>query len=420
MDLNTLANDPRNPFNAAIEIFKMSAKIKNVLINDFFDCDLTLLSLDDFLQLVQRKYPAESSEIFDFVKSFESYTRHKFSKQVPSIIENLRRFVEPLMRQSEILARISSRNSSSNMEKKGIVISKLMECSHWIEDYYNAVKGNYHDDFSPLAENFFEQTRLDPFDMALCKISIPQNFNRNITIGFDTAQNCFNMYSNRLNYIDQQKAAKIKADIQYILDMIKPNDFDYTIANIATQYISNAKDYIEAANDYRPFLKRNNGYYTNATLLSRYIEHYISDECEKSRRYLIKTGFDFEKRMKKEIDSLKYLDTNIKRTQTHREFDVVIQNRQTKDIINIQCKNFSINLYKYKKDPAFAARRLSRVMTRLQNALKKEISREKELIQELNKRGIRYNNIKHWVVSKHQIPSNDTIMDYEHFLRKIQ
>ena len=135
-------------------------------------------------------------------------------------------------------------------------------------------------------------------------------------------------------------------------------------------------------------------------------------------RCQIKAGFLFEKRMTNEIPLQRYDIIDIKRTKNHREFDVIIQNKITKDIINIQCKNYALHLYKFSKDASQTRKRVEYVMNLLLKALNKEIKREPDLVNELKRRNINYNVVKHIVVSKQQIPSNDDIMDYSHFIEK--
>ena len=120
-----------------------------------------------------------------------------------------------------------------------------------------------------------------------------------------------------------------------------------------------------------------------------------------------------------EIPLQMYDIIDIKRTSNHREFDVIIQNRITKDIINIQCKNYALHLYKFSKDASQTRKRVEYVMNLLQKALDKEIKREPDLVNELKRRNIHYNTIKHIVVSKQQIPSNDDIMDYSNFIKNM-
>lgn len=419
--MQALAMNSLNPFQASVEIFEGATRVKNIFINDYFmqESFLKYLPITDFLTQAQKKYPYEYDSVYKLVRCFNAFNKSIYKGQIIPCADCLRMFSENLMRHSEILMRLSSQNTSSNPMKLEDTCIELMRRKNWIDQYYNQAASNYTGcEFTPLVDNFYESNRLEPYDLAIVDKSLQKDFIRNKTIAFDTAFNSRDIYCKRLQFIDKTAASNIQADFDFILSFCTPSEFSIVKKNIPDRFISKPSNVYEAINDYTPFIKTEDYYYTNATLVSRYIANRTSNTCEKNKKYQIHSGFIFEQRMKNEFNKNKYDLIDIKRTHTHREFDVIIKDKSTFNIINIQCKNFAINLYNYRSDISFAQRRLGRVMSRLQAALQKEISRESALINELQLRNIQYNKIKHIVVSKQQIPSNDDIMDYSHFLTK--
>ncbi len=413
----------QNPFQSSINLFEGSARIINSIYNDFIteqmNGTLKSITIPSFISFVQRKYPSEFDSINSIIDCLDDLNHKIYNNRIMPNLANLMMFAERQLRRSEILFRLSSQNHSTSQMPLKEVSLELEKKSGWIDNYYKTLSSEYPDrDFRPLVDNFYEANRIDPFDLTATGLSNPKDFCRTKTIAFDTAYNCSDMYKQRLRFIPPSQSSKIENDINYVLSFCNKEDYTTVKKDIDCRFVSKPRDLYEAANDYMPFIETAGYYYTNANLVSRFITKLTSEACEKHRKYLIHSGFVFEKRMKEDFDKNKYDLIDIKRTKTHREFDVILINKQSSDIINVQCKNFAINLYQYQADISFAKRRLSRVMKRLEKALTNEIGRETALRQELQRRNIPFNSIKHIVVSKQQIPSNDDIMDYSHFMEK--
>ena len=411
--------DANNPQNAAKDIYNSATKVLNIFNNDFFQVDLRTIPCDDLISCIQSKYPSELALLKKYIESFKTYCYHNIKKGCNPALESLRHFSNIMLGRSEIILRLSAGNPSTKYQKMGLVICDIMNKFDWVNAFYDEVMKNLKQTFDPLIDSCFRASRLDPIDLYACGLAAPLSYNKNISVGFDTAYNCYETYAQRLQFINPNKEQIIKKDIETLLSLLDKSSFDVCLNSINLKYISSVNNVYEAANDYKPFVKTNQGYYTNATLVCKYIENYISNACESSKRYQIKAGFLFEKRMINEIPLQMYDIIDIKRTSNHREFDVIIQNRITKDIINIQCKNYALHLYKFSKDASQTRKRVEYVMNLLQKALDKEIKREPDLVNELKRRNIHYNTIKHIVVSKQQIPSNDDIMDYSNFIKNM-
>ena len=422
-NMQTFAMGQQNPFQSSVVLFEGLSKIKNVITNDYFSINSSLnlkaIPISSFLSLIKQKYSSEYSSIYDIVECFKICSQQLFKNRMIPCLDNLRMFSEHLLRHSEILVRLSSHNNSTTRMPLNDVCIGLMKRTKWVDIFYSQITSMYANrDFRPLVDNFYEAQRIDPFDLTIVGLSLPQNFCRSKTIAFDTAYNCKDMYKQRLQFLPSVLSSKICTDIDYVLSFCNVNEYATVTKNVDSGFISKSNDLYEAANDYLPFIETGGYYYTNANFVARYIANHTSSICEKNKKYLIHSGFMFEKRMKNDYDKNKFDLIDIKRTKTHREFDVILKDKGNGNILNIQCKNFAIDLYHYRKDISFAQRRLSRVMKRLEAALRKEIEREPQLVAELQLRKISFNAIRHIVVSKQQIPSNDDIMDYSHFLEK--
>ena len=99
---------------------------------------------------------------------------------------------------------------------------------------------------------------------------------------------------------------------------------------------SKATDYFEAINE-RPAFFKNDGYYHSTVLLIiRYLENLVYEQLKRNRRYRIKAGFVFEKKVKVLLEQYGFISTEIKRIH-QQEFDVICK----KDgcAYNFQCKN---------------------------------------------------------------------------------
>lgn len=106
---------------------------------------------------------------------------------------------------------------------------------------------------------------------------------------------------------------------------------------------SEATEYFEAINERPAFFQHEGYYYSTILLMIRYIENAVYGQLRKNRRYRIKAGFVFEKKVKALLEQYGFKSTEIKRIQ-QQEFDVICM----KDgcAYNFQCKNnyLDINL----------------------------------------------------------------------------
>ncbi len=97
-----------------------------------------------------------------------------------------------------------------------------------------------------------------------------------------------------------------------------------------------ATDYFEALNERPAFFRFNDHYYSNVLLIIRFIENTFYGLLRRNRRFRIKAGFVFEKKVKALLEEYGFDSTETKRIH-HQEFDVIC----LKDgrAYNFQCKN---------------------------------------------------------------------------------
>ena len=315
--MQALAMDSQNPFQSSIQLFEGSSRIINAVCNDFFkeqmNGTLNSISISSFISFIQKKYPFESDSIILIIDCFDNFNRKIHQNSIMSTLCNLKIFAEHQLRHSEILFRLSSQNTSTSQMPLKEVSLELEKRSKWIDNYYKAIASKYSDrDFRPLVDNFYEADRIDPFDLTATNLSNSKDFCRTKTIAFDTAFNCSDMYKQRLQFIPSPQSSKIQNDIDYVLSLCNKEDYAIVRKNVQSRFISKPSNLYEAINDYTPFIETAGHYYTNANLVSRFITNITSEACEKHKKYLIHSGFLFEKRMKEEFNRDKFVLIDIK------------------------------------------------------------------------------------------------------------
>lgn len=86
--------------------------------------------------------------------------------------------------------------------------------------------------------------------------------------------------------------------------------------------IFEGEDYATAINSYQPFVRIGDDLVTNLNLLTRFLNDYRTAVLNPLKRYQIRSGFLFEKKVRAVLEAEGFAGTNIKRIEG-REFDVV-------------------------------------------------------------------------------------------------
>lgn len=163
-----------------------------------------------------------------------------------------------------------------------------------------------------------------------------------------------------------------------------------TIAQRRLVYCGNSFE--EAVNSFAPFITIGRTTMTTVTLLSRFAYSWKTFCLNRIKRFQIRSGFIFEKEVKKALAQQGFVIHEIKRIEG-REFDVVATKKNS--IYNIQCKNNLLDLTRMEQDPKLFVRYNQRLDKYFAQALRKEEERENLLLTKLG-----LSAVKHIVLSK--------------------
>lgn len=156
--------------------------------------------------------------------------------------------------------------------------------------------------------------------------------------------------------------------------------------------IHESEDYSTAINSYQPFVRIDDRLVSNVNLLTRFLNDYKTVALSPQKRFQIRSGFIFEKKVCEVLKAAGFAVTGITRVD-RSEFDVVTTKAGV--IHNFQCKNTLIDTRLIESDPARYAR-INRTMIRsYRRAIRKEVDRE-----QLLKTRLGLESIRHYVVSR--------------------
>lgn len=279
----------------------------------------------------------------------------------------------------------------------------------------------FNKEFSPLEDYFCNPIRLSQLDLIkftnLPKVQNPSRQGKLYSIEElkEMIHNDGVLFSDYgLNHHRHYKMIlKLLDDIipfftnEYFID-IAENDFikiqkKYENLCLCNEY----EDYEEIASSVVPFVKCGSYYYSNNYAVLRFIENEIYSILYKIRRYQIKSGFIFEEKVTQVLEKYGYKrDRSVKRIK-RKEFDVVCVKGDC--IYNFQCKNNYINVKDFGLSYiSMLCNANKRLESLYEKALRKEEKRENLLIKKI---GI--SNIKHFVVSRFPIfTNNPRIINY--------
>lgn len=99
---------------------------------------------------------------------------------------------------------------------------------------------------------------------------------------------------------------------------------------------SDAQSYFDTINERPAFFPFKKCYYSTSLMLVRFIENTMYTQLRTNRRYRIKAGFLFEKKVKSLLEKYGFKDTDVKRIN-QQEFDVICLKKGV--AYNFQCKN---------------------------------------------------------------------------------
>lgn len=164
-------------------------------------------------------------------------------------------------------------------------------------------------------------------------------------------------------------------------------------------FVHEGTDFSVAINGHQPFVRIDDQLVTNVTLLIRFVNDWKNVVLARKKRFQIRSGFLFEKKVSELLGSAGFSVAKVRRVK-RREFDVVAIKEDV--IHNFQCKNVFIDGRLIEGQPARYARYNNAVVRSHQRALAKERGREQLLKDELG-----LPNIHHYVVTRFPVLCDD-------------
>jgi len=165
--------------------------------------------------------------------------------------------------------------------------------------------------------------------------------------------------------------------------------------------IHEGEAYSTAINSYQPFVRIDDQLISNVNLLTRFLNDYKTVALSPQKRFQIRSGFIFEKKVCEVLKAAGFTVTGITRVD-RSEFDVVTTKAGV--IHNFQCKNTFIDTRLIESDPVRYARINKAMIRSYRRAIRKEVGREQLLKTRLD-----LEDIRHYVVSR--FPVLDDALD---------
>ncbi|MBD3817804.1 MAG: hypothetical protein IE912_02660 [Brevundimonas diminuta] len=172
-----------------------------------------------------------------------------------------------------------------------------------------------------------------------------------------------------------------------------------TPARLRTLLIFEGRDYTSAINSYQPFVQIDDLFVSNLNLLTRFLNDYKTIALSPQKRFQIRSGFIFEKKVREVLEAAGFAVKDITRID-RSEFDVVTT--KSGAIHNFQCKNTFIDTRLIDTDPKRYARLNGTLVRSYRRAIKKELKREHLLTAKLG-----MPTVRHYVVSRFPVLTDD-------------
>ncbi len=164
-------------------------------------------------------------------------------------------------------------------------------------------------------------------------------------------------------------------------------------------FIHTGADYGVAINSHQPFVIVGDDLIGNVTLLTRFVYAWRDRVLNRKKRFQIRSGFIFEKKVSAILQEAGFSIAQVKRIK-RREFDVVTTKAGV--IHNFQCKNTLLDGRLVEGEPARYARHNRNIVRAHRNAITKERGREHLLKEQLG-----LEDIRHYVVTRFPVLCDD-------------
>jgi hypothetical protein len=285
----------------------------------------------------------------------------------------------------------------------------------------NKLTGNYH--YQPLDELFLEPERISIVDQMTFRneqinqldlLSVPKNkvFSiselKNSILLIESAYLFYEIQDSDFQIFKEVIFLLLENSIDDYFISIAKEDFQKIISNysnsqqtkIYNYLLNNTKDYFENLNSFHPLIELNSTYISNVNLLMRFLYYFKNVFLNRKKRFQIHSGFVFEDIVKNELSRFGFDVTDIKRIN-RKEFDVVTIKNGI--IYNFQCKNNLVDL----TNIISSQKKFIRYNRYLVNYYNKALYKE-ELREALLKNELKLKTIKHFVISRFPIITNNT------------
>lgn len=164
-------------------------------------------------------------------------------------------------------------------------------------------------------------------------------------------------------------------------------------------FVHEGADYGVALNSHQPFIRIGDDLVGNVTLLTRFVYAWRDRVLNRKKRFQIRSGFIFEKKVRAILEPAGFVVAEVKRIK-RREFDVVTTKAGV--IHNFQCKNTLLDGRLVEGEPARYARHNAKIARAHRSAIAKERSREQLLKDQLG-----LSEVRHHVVTRFPILCDD-------------
>lgn len=293
--------------------------------------------------------------------------------------------------------------SDFEMDSDGTIAKRNFEYDH-LEGFF----------IEPERLSLLDQIELRP-DIVVSKQMLPKSNNKlfsfsevaNAMALFEGAFDKYKLQNNieykELSLLMCEIAIFLKDDFHIIIDEDVFNDIAAKYNTLKLFNISD--DYFENLNNYSSFQKVEGQFYTTVVLLTRFVYRTLSQSLLNNRTFQIHSGFIFEDKVSKILETKGYKPTGITRIN-RKEFDLITI--KDNKVFNFQCKNNYIDISRVNYDYKTIGRFNQQLCRYYESAIIKEDNREN-----LIKSRTGFSDIEHFVISRYPvITRNEKIINF--------
>jgi hypothetical protein len=283
--------------------------------------------------------------------------------------------------------------SDFEMDSDGTVAKRNFEYNHLEGFFMEPERLSLLDQMELRSDVVIPKQMLPKADYKLFSFSEVANAMALFEGAFDKYNIQNNLEYRELTLLMCEIAIFLKDDFHIIIEEDMFNNIASKFKNLKLYRVSD--EYFENLNNYSPFQKVDNRFYTTVVLLTRFVYRTLSQSLLKNRTFQIHSGFIFEDKVSKVLEAKGYAPTGFTRI-SQKEFDLITI--KDNKVYNFQCKNNYIDISRVNYDYKKIGRFNQRLCRYYENALIKEEKRESLVT---SKTGI--SDIEHFVISRYPV-----------------